>query len=105
MARYLRTLLPSRPQPFSHWQQIKSDKATAALAAGTIVIAAAVVVAQYSRLLNRRTHSTDPDEYHNAIANPEHAPLVKRLHAMLDKEFGPQVRVPTGESKGTTQEK
>ncbi len=62
MARYLRTLLPSRPQPFSHWQQIKSDKATAALAAGTIVIAAAVVVAQYSRLLNRRTHSTDPDE-------------------------------------------
>ncbi len=62
MARYLRTLLPRRPQPFSHWQQIKTDKATAALATGTVVIAAAVVVAQYSRLLNRRTHSTDPDE-------------------------------------------
>lgn len=55
-------ILPGRPQPFSHWQQIKSDKATAALAAGTIAIAAAVVVAQYSRLLNRRTHSPEADE-------------------------------------------
>ena len=55
-------ILPRRPQPFSHWQQIKSDKATAALAAGTIAIAAAVVVAQYSRLLNRRTHSPEADE-------------------------------------------
>ena len=50
------------PQRFSHWQQIKSDKATAALATGTVVIAAAVVVAQYSRLLNRRTHSPEADE-------------------------------------------
>lgn len=62
MAPSLRTLLPSRRQPFSHWQQIRSDKATAALASGTVVIAAAVAVAQYSRLLNRRTHSIDPDE-------------------------------------------
>jgi hypothetical protein len=51
-----------RTAPVSRWQQIKSDKATAALAAGTIAIAAAVVVGQYSRLLNRRTHSDDPDE-------------------------------------------
>ena len=34
-------------------------------------------------------HSTDEAEYHNVIANPDHAPLVKRLHGMLDKEFGP----------------
>jgi hypothetical protein len=46
----------------SHWQQIKSDKATAGLAAGTIVIAVAVVIGQYGRLLSRRTHSDDPDE-------------------------------------------
>lgn len=51
-----------RPARFSHWQQIKSDKATAVLAAGTIVIAVAVVAGQYSRLLNRRTHSADLDE-------------------------------------------
>ena len=51
-----------RPAPFSHWEQIKSDKATAALAAGTILIAAAVVVGQYGRLLNRRSHSDDPLE-------------------------------------------
>jgi hypothetical protein len=51
-----------RPRPVSHWQQIKSDKATAALAAGTIVIAGAVVVAQYSRRLNRRTHDPQTDE-------------------------------------------
>ena len=57
--------LPSllrRRRRFSHWQQIKSDKATAALAAGTLAIAAAVVVAQYGRLLNRRTHSDETDE-------------------------------------------
>ncbi len=58
----LRPPLLRRRPAFSHWQQIKSDKATATLAAGTVVIAAAVVVAQYSRLLNRRTHSTDHDE-------------------------------------------
>jgi arylsulfatase A-like enzyme len=34
-------------------------------------------------------HSTDEAEYHNVIANPDHAPLVERLHSMLDKEFGP----------------
>ncbi len=57
--------LPSllrRRKRFSHWQQIKSDKATAALAAGTLAIAAAVVIAQYGRLLNRRTHSPESDE-------------------------------------------
>jgi hypothetical protein len=64
-ARNLRRSLPTpfrRPVRLSRWQQIKSDKATAALAAGTIAIAATVVVGQYSRLLNRRTHSADPDE-------------------------------------------
>jgi hypothetical protein len=64
-SRLPRLPLPARfrrPAPFSHWQQIKSDKATAALAAGTVVIAAAVVIGQYGRLLNRRTHSDDPDE-------------------------------------------
>jgi hypothetical protein len=62
MASLLRPPLLRRPRRFSHWQQIKSDKATAALAAGTVVIAAAVVVAQYGRLLNRRTHDPDTDE-------------------------------------------
>jgi hypothetical protein len=52
-----------RPQPFSHWQQIKSDKATAALAAGTVAIAGAVVIAQYGRLLTRRSHSPEADEH------------------------------------------
>lgn len=33
-------------------------------------------------------HSTDTPEYHNVAANPEHAPLVKRLHDMLEKELG-----------------
>ncbi len=58
----LRLPIPRRPRSFSHWQQIKSDKATAALAAGTVAIAVAVVVAEYSRLLNRRTHSEEADE-------------------------------------------
>jgi arylsulfatase A-like enzyme len=34
-------------------------------------------------------HSTDEAEYHNVITNPEHTPLVKRLHSLLDLEFGP----------------
>ncbi len=34
-------------------------------------------------------HSTDEAEYHNVITNPDHAPLVKRLHSLLDLEFGP----------------
>jgi len=34
-------------------------------------------------------HSTDEAEYHNVIANPDHAALVKRLHGMLEVEFGP----------------
>jgi hypothetical protein len=44
-------------------------------------------------------HSTDPDEYHNLIANPDHAPLVKRLHGMLDQEFGPMAKAPAGKAK------
>jgi hypothetical protein len=51
-----------RPAPVSHWQEIKSDKATAVLAAGTVAIAGAVMVAQYGRLLTRRTHSEQVDE-------------------------------------------
>lgn len=35
-------------------------------------------------------HSTDEAEYYNLITNPEHAPLVKRLHGMLEVEFGSQ---------------
>jgi hypothetical protein len=54
--------LRRRPAPVSHWQEIRSDKATAALAAGTLAIAVAVVFAQYGRLLNRRTHSEQLDE-------------------------------------------
>jgi hypothetical protein len=52
-----------RPQPrHSHWQEIKTDKATAALAAGTLAIAVTVVAAQYGRLLTRRTHDKDSDQ-------------------------------------------
>jgi iduronate 2-sulfatase len=38
-------------------------------------------------------HSTDEAEYHNVIANPDHAKLVKRLHGMLEAEFGPAQRL------------
>lgn len=34
-------------------------------------------------------HSTDTSEYFNVISHPEHASLVKRLHTMLETEFGP----------------
>ncbi|MGK2956793.1 MAG: hypothetical protein ACSLFI_14140 [Solirubrobacterales bacterium] len=54
--------LLKRPQKHSHWQEIKTDKATAALAASTLVIAATVLVAQYGRLLTRRTHEISPDQ-------------------------------------------
>lgn len=54
-------LLSRRAQPHSHWREIKGDKATAALAVGTVVIAGAVVAAQYTRLLSRRTHSVETD--------------------------------------------
>jgi len=50
-----------RPQRHSHWQEIKSDKATAALAAATLVIAGTVVALQYGRLLTRRTHDQESD--------------------------------------------
>jgi len=52
-----------RPPPrHSHWQQIRSDKATAGLAAGTLVIAVTVIGAQYGRLLTRRTLDTESDQ-------------------------------------------
>jgi hypothetical protein len=53
-----RLRLPAIPRRrrHSHWQEIKSDKATAALAAGTLVIAGTVLALQYGRLLTRRTH-------------------------------------------------
>ncbi len=54
--------LPRKRGPVSHWQQIKSDRGTVVLAAGTVAIAVAVVVTEYSRLLNRRTHSQEIDE-------------------------------------------
>jgi len=54
-------LIPGRSPRHSHWQAIKSDRATAALAVGTLAIAGVVVVAQYTRLLSRRTHSTETD--------------------------------------------
>lgn len=50
---------PLRRRRHSHWEEIKADKATAALAIGTVVIAGAVVAAQYTRLLSRRTHDDD----------------------------------------------
>ena len=53
-----------RPPQHSHWQQIKTDKATAALAASTLAIAGAVLVAQYGRLLTRRTHERRPEDGH-----------------------------------------
>jgi hypothetical protein len=34
-------------------------------------------------------HSTDEAEYHNVVTKPDHASLVKRLHGLLDLEFGP----------------
>ena len=34
-------------------------------------------------------YSTDANEYFNVINNPEHEPLVKRLHALLEQECGP----------------
>ncbi|MGK2932708.1 MAG: hypothetical protein ACSLFD_08060 [Solirubrobacterales bacterium] len=56
------------PPQHSHWQVIKSDKSTLALAVSTVAIAGAVVVAQYGRLLTRRTHEQSPGE--NTIAAP-----------------------------------
>ncbi len=53
--------LPRRKPAHSHWQQIKTDKATAALAAGTLLIAVSVLVAQYGRLLTRRSRAEDND--------------------------------------------
>lgn len=50
-----------RPARHSHWQEIKSDKATAALAASTLVIAVTVIGLQYGRLLTRRTHDDGSD--------------------------------------------
>lgn len=51
--------LPGRARPHSHWQEIKTDKATAGLAIGTVLIAGSVIAAQYTRLLSRRTHEGD----------------------------------------------
>lgn len=53
--------LPFRRRPHSHWQEIKADKATAGLAIGTVLIAGAVIAAQYTRLLSRRTHSPETE--------------------------------------------
>lgn len=50
-----------RKLPHSHWQEIKADKATLGLAAGTVVIAGLVLAAQYTRLLSRRTHDAGND--------------------------------------------
>lgn len=52
-------LVPGRRAPHSHWQEIKSDKATAGLAVGTLAIAGLVLAAQYTRLLSRHSHSTE----------------------------------------------
>jgi hypothetical protein len=34
-------------------------------------------------------HSTDPAEYVNIVNHPEHEALIRRLHTMLEDEFGP----------------
>lgn len=65
MAR-LRLPLVGRPPKHSHWQFIKSDRATLALAASTVAIAGAVVLGQYGRLLTRRTHEQSPGESQTA---------------------------------------
>ena len=44
-------------------------------------------------------HSTDEAEYFNVIANPDHVALVKRLHAMLQQEFGNLAKAPAGKPK------
>lgn len=54
-------VIPRRRAPHSHWRVIKDDKATAALAVGTLVIAGLVIAAQYTRLLSRRTHDAESD--------------------------------------------
>lgn len=54
-------LIPGRRPAHSHWQAIRSDRATAALAVGTVTIAGLVLAAQYSRLLSRRAHSADTE--------------------------------------------
>lgn len=53
-------LLPRRRR-HSHWREIRDDKGTLALAVGTVTIAAAVMAAQYTRLLSRRTHSPEAE--------------------------------------------
>ncbi|MBK5233533.1 MAG: hypothetical protein JJE13_11200 [Thermoleophilia bacterium] len=55
MARLHLPGLRRRPK-HSHWQEIKTDKSTLALAVSTLAIAGAVLAAQYGRLLTRRTH-------------------------------------------------
>lgn len=45
----------------SHWREIREDRATAALAIGTVAIAGLVLAAQYTRLLSRRTHEETDD--------------------------------------------
>lgn len=57
LADTARKLLPWRPARHSHWEEIKSDKATAALAIGTVAIAGLVLAAQYTRLLSRHSRS------------------------------------------------
>lgn len=39
-------------------------------------------------------HAVDSAEYENVVAKPEHAPLVERLHGLLDVEFGEMRQVP-----------
>ncbi len=41
-------------------------------------------------------HDSDSAEYFNVIHDPVHEPLVRRLHAMLEKEFGPMKGVGRG---------
>ena len=57
--RAVARLVPGRRH--SHWRAIREDRATAALAVGTIAIAGLVLAAQYTRLLSRRTHSPETE--------------------------------------------
>ena len=56
----LSNALPRRSR-HSHWREIRNDKATLALAVGTVTIAGLVIAAQYGRLLSRRTHSEETE--------------------------------------------
>jgi arylsulfatase A-like enzyme len=47
-------------------------------------------------------HNNDASEYHNVITQPEQAALVKRLHGMLETEFGTMAKAAPSTAKADT---